>query len=752
MNIFDKRPLSLILCITLGGFVLFSVGGDAERWAVVAAIVALLLVYTVLKLVGIRKIILAIAALALICSSAFSHLYFDLWFRADRRFEGEVDVFGTVAEIQYSQHSTAYIIDTYTIDLAPNTEYSLILRIPDSEAIDLREGSKVLFKCTLEKFDKNSDFDAESYYYSKGINATAGNAHDVTITEHGTPPVSYTAAYAREYIRRYACLLSDADSGNLLTALLLGERSMLSSQLQLDFKRIGITHILALSGMHLAILTHGLGKLLSILGFSKKPRTVISILFTLAYMVFTGLSVSVVRAGIMLIISSLVFLCAKGYDSITSVFMAVFAICVVTPYAIYDMSLWLSAFATFGIIVFSEFFSEIKPAKSRIGKCAMLLLSLFLSTVFAITATLIITAFKFSSVSIISLVSTIIFSTLTEAIIYLGSFMLILGRIIPVGKLLIPLVSITQNFAGSLSSFKWAYSYTYSPFVRTLAVLLCAVFIIFVAFNIKHKRIYVTAMTLLLVVMLSTATVISAVNTYQDKTVYSSESKCDLLLIKDNGVSTLVNSSQYSNATAYSARSMLISENLPYLDNYVFTHYSWGISDDLVIILAHTPVNKIYLPNPENDDENAILGKIRVATEDFRTEICFIDINESMQIGHGELELLYSLPYGEGTSTNAFSYTLDSKELLYLSSGMLETPEGISFLNRTENSSVIIHGEHGKRYAGNKIIKEYYPQNECIIINCQNVFFTQYSYAEYKNNGCKIYLHPSTVNILFFED
>ena len=101
---------------------------------------------------------------------------------------------------------------------------------------------------------------------------------------------------------------SDAETGGLLGAILLGDRTYLSGQTSLDFSRIGISHVLALSGMHLAILILGIEKLLSLIGISKKARYIITIILTLAYVALTGFSVSVVRAGIMLIIRSLLHL------------------------------------------------------------------------------------------------------------------------------------------------------------------------------------------------------------------------------------------------------------------------------------------------------------------------------------------------------------------------------------------------------------------------------------------------------------
>ena len=53
---------------------------------------------------------------------------------------------------------------------------------------------------------------------------------------------------------------SSAENGGLLAALLLGDQTYLSGQTKLDCSRIGITHILALSGMHISIICSALSR------------------------------------------------------------------------------------------------------------------------------------------------------------------------------------------------------------------------------------------------------------------------------------------------------------------------------------------------------------------------------------------------------------------------------------------------------------------------------------------------------------
>ena len=107
--------------------------------------------------------------------------------------------------------------------------------------------------------------------------------------------------------------------------------------------------------MHLAILAAAIFGIFRLLRLNKRLSYVFVMLFTLFYMLLTGMPSSVMRAGLMVIISSLLFIFATTSDSLTNLLLSFFIIILIEPYAIYDLSLLLSAFATFGIIEANKF-------------------------------------------------------------------------------------------------------------------------------------------------------------------------------------------------------------------------------------------------------------------------------------------------------------------------------------------------------------------------------------------------------------
>jgi competence protein ComEC len=294
-----------------------------------------------------------------------------------------------------------------------------------NQAPEFKIGNRLNFYGEISDFSNDSlDFNANSYYLSKGYSAKIIKPTEFEVSGEEKLTLASYFNSKRNDIAEFLIKNSNEKAGGLLAALLLGEKEFLSPQIELDFRRIGISHILALSGLHLAVLALGFAKLLSLFCIGKKLRTLFTLIFTVLYMSLTGFPISVVRAGIMLIIASLLFLLANATDSLTNLTIAVFLIVLSSPYAIFDISLLLSAFATLGIVSLAELPKEYH---AKIGLKNLVLNSLTVS-LFAISATFLISVLSFGEISVISPISTLVFSLIIEIFLYFGTFFLVFGK------------------------------------------------------------------------------------------------------------------------------------------------------------------------------------------------------------------------------------------------------------------------------------------------------------------------------------
>ena len=171
--------------------------------------------------------------------------------------ETTVEVYGVVDRVYYAtDRGASFLLDLKTVDGKRNNGK---LRVESADGgIFANEGSVVSFRATVSTEDLIEDYlENIQYSFPDGIYAYA--YIDGEVTGHGShmTPRSICesiAAWCRQQLYQYL----PEDAAELCISILLGEKSVLSAELKRDFRRIGVSHILAVSGMHFSILINGL--------------------------------------------------------------------------------------------------------------------------------------------------------------------------------------------------------------------------------------------------------------------------------------------------------------------------------------------------------------------------------------------------------------------------------------------------------------------------------------------------------------
>ncbi len=151
--------------------------------------------------------------------------------------------------------------------------------------------------------------------------------------------------------------LSD-EGASFLSALLLGVRGMLPGSNQEAFRRAGVAHLLALSGLHLGLLVAGGWWLLRLLRLSPPVRYAVLVILVSCYVLMAGARVSLVRAAIMFGCAGAFWvLWEKGWvlrqwlDPLQPLALAAVIIVVIWPWSPADTAFQLSFLATGAILV-----------------------------------------------------------------------------------------------------------------------------------------------------------------------------------------------------------------------------------------------------------------------------------------------------------------------------------------------------------------------------------------------------------------
>lgn len=139
------------------------------------------------------------------------------------------------------------------------------------------------------------------------------------------------------------------EDGAILNAILLGVKNEIPKEIKEAFQKSGISHILAISGLHISFLCMFVFKLCNLLGMKKWLCVTLSEMFLIIYIMMVGFSASAVRAAIMFTMYMGSILLKRSYDLITALGIALIVITSFNFMIIFDSAFQLSFLAILAI-------------------------------------------------------------------------------------------------------------------------------------------------------------------------------------------------------------------------------------------------------------------------------------------------------------------------------------------------------------------------------------------------------------------
>ena len=215
-------------------------------------------------------------------------------------------------------------------------------------------GQIVEIKGELKPFDSvvnPGEFDVKAYYRSMGIGGRI-DGEDFHILKTDTKVFSDFLRRLRSHgvkILNQCALPSDS---GILAAAVLGDKSGLDPEIKDLYQKSGISHLLAISGLHLSIIGMGLYRIVRKAGLGFWSSAFVGTCFILAYGIMTGGSASVSRAVSMMILSFAAACLGRTYDMISAASLALMILGIDSPWMLLQGGTQLSygaVFATGGI-------------------------------------------------------------------------------------------------------------------------------------------------------------------------------------------------------------------------------------------------------------------------------------------------------------------------------------------------------------------------------------------------------------------
>lgn len=347
------RPFALIgftVFFTLSILYELQTGATVAAFAVFSAalVVTLLIrkirkakVFTVAAVSGLLSCVL------LICSNCF--VYQPIASLAGRTCDLTA-VITSEAEMNYGNYyydAKVTEIDGRTADFGIRLTFSTP---PEADAYDSVSGRFTLY------LPGSSSAEVLAANKAKGIYIAAypdGEGYSVIATNGGN--------FIERKIIKLRNIIGDAvyrilpnEYGSLAVALILGDKSGISRETFSDFNAVGITHLICVSGLHLSLWSMLVLNIFRKTGLNEKLAAVISAVFVILFMLVAGMSHSVLRSGIMMLVYLFSILISRKNDSLNSLGFAITVIALVNPFSIGAAGLQLSVLSCLGLILYAQ--------------------------------------------------------------------------------------------------------------------------------------------------------------------------------------------------------------------------------------------------------------------------------------------------------------------------------------------------------------------------------------------------------------
>jgi len=239
----------------------------------------------------------------------------------------------------------------------------------------VKYGDQVLIKSKISPIQKAKNpnaFDYSKYLYFKNIHFQSFvYQQNWKILKSNQRGVFWTTVYSvrNHYLKVLEKHIKSDKEVAIASALILGYKDKLSQELKVAYAESGAIHVLAVSGLHVGIISEFLLFLLTLLPFKGRSwnwtKLSITLIGVWLFALLAGMPPSVQRAAIMFSALNFGLVIQRDVNPYNTLAIAAFLILVTNPYALFDVGFQFSFLAVLGILFFVKRFRKIWVPKNK---------------------------------------------------------------------------------------------------------------------------------------------------------------------------------------------------------------------------------------------------------------------------------------------------------------------------------------------------------------------------------------------------
>ncbi len=519
-------------------------------------------------------------------------------------------------------------------------------------------------------------------------------------------------------------------SKKYIKSLLFGDNSTMDSDIIDTYKDNGISHLFAISGLHIGLFMKILEGILKKLKVRENQRYILIILFLILYMFVTDFSMSVVRCSIFTILMLINKIFYFYIKPINLLLLTISIIIFYNPNLVYQIGLEYSFTISFFLILCQD---KLKNKK--------FFHSLFLTSVISFLASLPITIYHFSQVNLLSLFYNLFFIPFMS---YLLLPLVLISYFLPfLDEVLYFFIRILEFLSMTLDKISFGKLIFMKPSLFFVIIFYILLIILFKRFN---KKLWIIFFLILSFYYFYPD--IKKENYYLAFDVSQGDSS---LLVIGNNVTLIDTGGKVSddNLSIYVKNRIipyLKSQGIRKIDNLVLTHGDYDHMGEAINLVNNFKVEKVIFNCEEYNDLEKELIKVLD-----KKKIKYYSCIKELNIDNNKLYFLQTKEYdNENDNSNVIYTELNGYKFMFMGDASITTEKEIISKYDLLDIDVLKVGHHGSKTSSSKeFIDEINPKYSIISVGKNNRY--GHPNKEVLNNldNSKIYRTDQGGSIMF---
>ncbi len=470
-----------------------------------------------------------------------------------------------------------------------------------------------------------------------------------------------------------------------MRAFVLGDNSLIDDKIYEIYQEIGVTHLFALSGSQVVLLSLVILRFLKI--FKTRIKYIIAISFIIVYGFIVGYPASIKRAIVFFIIASINKLEVINLSNIKILFLTVVVLILSNYKIIYDIAFLYSALTVFGIFLAREFIDDKNKFKSS-----------FKLSIVAFLFSLPITLYNFYELNVLSIIYNLIYIPYVSFILYPFC---ILTFLFPIGEdILLFLINIMEEvslFLNEISFLRFNLNFNLGE-VLIFYLILCIIF----KYN-KYKMSWILYFIIILDVIVPY--IDSNLRVYYldvgqgDSTLIITPYKKEVILIDTGGKITYEKELKGSKSyVSDGTLTLLKSLGIKKIDYLILTHGDYDHMGEAVYLIDNIEVKQvIFNQGGFNNLEKQLIEELE------KEDILYKNDVKSIKLNRSELFFLeHSLYDNENDNSNILYLKSCKYDFLFMGDAGVEVEKEIFEKYDLKEIDVLKVGHHGSNSSSDK--------------------------------------------------